>query len=127
GKEVYRHALNRMTESARTALDRSGLSAADVDRFVPHQANLRILRTVATDLGLPADRCATHVETAGNTGAASIPLALADDHANRVLSPGDRVLLTAFGGGLTWGSCLLTWPDLPPAADPAHHEEEPAA
>ncbi|MFC9481257.1 beta-ketoacyl-ACP synthase III [Streptomyces griseus] len=125
GKEVYRHALHWMTDSARTVLDRSGLAVDGVDRFVPHQANLRILRTVATDLGLPADRCATHVETAGNTGAASIPLALADDHAHRVLRPGDRVLLTAFGGGLTWGSCLLTWPDLPPTAEPAHREEEP--
>ncbi|MGW9120326.1 beta-ketoacyl-ACP synthase III [Streptomyces sp. NPDC055663] len=124
GKEVYRHAISRMTASARTVLDRAGLTVGDVDRFVPHQANLRILRTVATDLGLPLDRCATHVETAGNTGAASIPLALADAHANGVLRPGDRVLLTAFGGGLTWGSSLLTWPDLPPAAEPAHHEEE---
>ncbi|MFJ3937956.1 beta-ketoacyl-ACP synthase III [Streptomyces parvus] len=126
GKEVFRHALTRMTESARTVLKRSGLTADDVDRFVPHQANLRILRTVATDLGLPADRCATHVERAGNTGAASIPLALTDDHTHRSLRPGDRVLLTAFGGGLTWGSCLLTWPDLLPAPEPAHHEEESA-
>ncbi|WP_103759850.1 beta-ketoacyl-ACP synthase III [Streptomyces sp. SM10] len=126
GKEVYRHALTRMTDSARTVLDRSGLTVDDVDRFVPHQANLRILRTVATDLGLPADRCATHVERAGNTGAASIPLALTDDHANRLLRPGHQVLLTAFGGGLTWGSCLLTWPELPPAAAPAHHEQESA-
>ncbi|MEV7959501.1 beta-ketoacyl-ACP synthase III [Streptomyces sp. NPDC088141] len=126
GKKVFRHALSRMTESARTVLDRAGLTVDDVDRFVPHQANLRILRTVAAGLGLPADRCATHVETAGNTGAASIPLALAHDHANRALRPGGRVLLTAFGGGLTWGSCLLTWPDLPPAAEPAHQEEESA-
>ncbi|MEV5129892.1 beta-ketoacyl-ACP synthase III [[Kitasatospora] papulosa] len=124
GKEVFRHALSRMTESARTVLDRAGLTVEEIDRFVPHQANLRILRAVATDLGLPTDRCATHVRTAGNTGAASIPLALAYDQANRALHPGDRVLLTAFGGGLTWGSCLLTWPDLPTAAEPAHHEEE---
>ncbi|SFY12125.1 ketoacyl-ACP synthase III [Streptomyces atratus] len=125
GKEVYRHAVARMAGSARTVLDHAGLGVEDVDRFVPHQANLRILRTVATDLGLPFDRCATHVETAGNTGAASIPLALADSHASRVLRPGDRVLLTAFGGGLTWGSCLLTWPSLPPTPEPSHHGEEP--
>ncbi|MER6503135.1 beta-ketoacyl-ACP synthase III [Streptomyces sp. NPDC001455] len=124
GKEVYRHAVTRMVGSARTVLDRAGLGIADVNRFVPHQANLRILRTVADDLGLPVDRCATHVETAGNTGAASIPLALADSHAKRALRPGDRVLLTAFGGGLTWGSCLLTWPALPPVAEPSHHGEE---
>ncbi|MFG3407419.1 beta-ketoacyl-ACP synthase III [Streptomyces sp. NPDC048142] len=126
GKEVYRHAVSRMTESARTVLDRAGPGGEDIDRFVPHQAGLRILRAVATDLGLTADRCTTHVETAGNTGAASIPLALADAHANGVLLPGDRVLLTAFGGGLTWGSCLLTRPEPPPADEPAHHEEESA-
>ncbi|WP_335939337.1 beta-ketoacyl-ACP synthase III [Streptomyces sp. PTD5-9] len=127
GKEVYRHAVARMTDSARTVLNRAGLDVQDIDRFVPHQANLRILRTVATDLGLHIDRCATHVETVGNTGAASIPLALAAGQANRALRPGDRVLLTAFGGGLTWGSCLLTWPALLPTAEPPHHREESAS
>ncbi|MEV5205266.1 beta-ketoacyl-ACP synthase III [Streptomyces sp. NPDC053720] len=125
GKEVYRHAVARTAGSARTVLARAGLGVEDVDRFVLHQANLRILRTVATDLGLPFDRCATHVETAGNTGAAAIPPALADSHASRALQPGDRVLLTAFGGGLTWGSCLLTRPSLPPTPEPAHHGGEP--
>ncbi|MFE0678100.1 beta-ketoacyl-ACP synthase III [Streptomyces sp. NPDC058867] len=110
GKEVYRHAVTRMTESARTVLDRAGRKTDDVDLFVPHQANLRILRSVAEELGLPLERCATHVESVGNTGAASIPLALADAAARGTLARGDRLLLTAFGGGLTWGSCLLTWP-----------------
>ncbi|MER6957936.1 MULTISPECIES: beta-ketoacyl-ACP synthase III [unclassified Streptomyces] len=110
GKEVYRHAVTRMAESARAALDRAGWKIDDVDHFVPHQANLRILHSVADDLGLPRERCVTHVESVGNTGAASIPLALSDTAARGIVRPGDRLLLTAFGGGLTWGSCLLTWP-----------------
>ncbi|ELP68596.1 beta-ketoacyl-ACP synthase III [Streptomyces turgidiscabies] len=113
GKEVYRHAVTRMAQSARATLDRAGRKTDDVDLFVPHQANLRILHSVADDLGLPRERCAAHVESVGNTGAASIPLALADVSARQAVQPGDRLLLTAFGGGLTWGSCLLTWPTLP--------------
>ncbi|MFJ4578423.1 beta-ketoacyl-ACP synthase 3 [Streptomyces echinatus] len=123
GKEVYRHAVRRMAESARTTLSRAGWKTDDVDHFVPHQANLRILHSVADDLGLPRERCLTHVEDVGNTGAASIPLALADAAARGAVRPGDRLLLTAFGGGLTWGSCLLTWPGLP-GPDHPHHEGE---
>ncbi|MDQ0772262.1 3-oxoacyl-[acyl-carrier-protein] synthase-3 [Streptomyces aurantiacus] len=132
GKEVYRHAVTRMAESARATLSRAGWKIDDVDHFVPHQANLRILHSVADDLGLPRERCVTHVESVGNTGAASIPLALADAAAGRTIGPGDRLLLTAFGGGLTWGSCLLTWPAFPefpafPApARPAAQPTQPA-
>ncbi|MEV7977590.1 beta-ketoacyl-ACP synthase III [Streptomyces sp. NPDC086519] len=113
GREVYRHAVTRMAASARTALDRAGRKTDDVDHLVPHQANLRILHSVADDLGLPRERCVANVDSVGNTGAASIPLALADAAARGRIRPGDRLLLTAFGGGLTWGSCLLTWPSLP--------------
>ncbi|MEV7503169.1 beta-ketoacyl-ACP synthase III [Streptomyces sp. NPDC093018] len=112
GKEVYRHAVTRMAASARTALSGAGWTIGDLDHFVPHQANLRILHSVADDLGLSRDRCVTNVDARGNTGAASLPLALADAMAASRLRPGDRLLLTAFGGGLTWGSCLLTWPEL---------------
>ncbi|MBR8642800.1 ketoacyl-ACP synthase III [Streptomyces tuirus] len=112
GKEVFRHAVTRMTASAQATLTMADCKVEDIDRLVPHQANLRILRSVAEDLGLPPERLVTNVESVGNTGAASIPLALADAATRHTVQPGERMLLTAFGGGLTWGSCLLTWPAL---------------
>jgi 3-oxoacyl-[acyl-carrier-protein] synthase-3 len=124
GKEVYRHAVTRMAASARSALDDADWKTGDVDRFVPHQANLRILRSVAEDLGLEKDVCVSNVESVGNTGAASIPLALADAARDGTLRPGHRVLLTAFGGGLTWGSCVLQWPSLPQTDHPRTSEGE---
>ncbi|WP_372505136.1 beta-ketoacyl-ACP synthase 3 [Streptomyces parvus] len=113
GGTVYQHAVERMTGSCRTLLDRVGWDPAEVDRFVPHQANARILRAVAERVGIAPQRCVTHLERVGNTGAASIPLALADAADDGLLHPGDRVLLTAFGGGLTWGSAALRWPGTP--------------
>jgi 3-oxoacyl-[acyl-carrier-protein] synthase III len=97
-----------MAASSRRVLERAGLSSAHIDRFVGHQANARILVAVAERLGVPLDRCVLNVARYGNTSAASIPLALAEGG----LQPDDRVLLTAFGAGLTWGSALLRWPDL---------------
>jgi len=109
GGDVYRHAVARMTASSRAVLDAAGRDVADVDLMVGHQANLRILAAVAERLGLPEERCQVSVDRHGNTSAASIPLALVDARAQGRLEPGTRLLLTAFGGGLTWGSCLLTW------------------
>jgi 3-oxoacyl-[acyl-carrier-protein] synthase-3 len=108
GREVYRHAVARMVASSRTVLERVGWTVDDVDRLVAHQANSRIIDAVGDRLGLPAAKRFLNVDRYGNTSAASIPLALADAD----LSPGDRVLLSAFGGGLTWGSTVLTWPDI---------------
>ncbi|MEV1047826.1 beta-ketoacyl-ACP synthase 3 [Streptomyces sp. NPDC049916] len=113
GSTVYQHAVERMTGSCRALLDRIGWDPGDVDRFVPHQANARILSAVADRVGIAPQRCVTQVERVGNTGAASIPLALADAAGRGVLRGGDRVLLTAFGGGLTWGSAALRWPGTP--------------
>ncbi|MFD0056895.1 beta-ketoacyl-ACP synthase III [Streptomyces sp. NPDC005047] len=113
GKSVFFAAVRRMTESSRTVLARTGWEVADVDRLVGHQANTRILHAVADQLGLPPERAVLNIERVGNTSAASIPLALADAMADGQLRAGDRVLLTAFGGGATWGSATLTWPDLP--------------
>ncbi len=108
GREVYRHAIPRMVESSRAVLAKAGMQVADVDRLVGHQANARILNAVGERLGVPTERCTVNIDRYGNTSGATIPLALADAG----LAAGDRVLLTAFGGGLTWGSALLTWPDL---------------
>lgn len=108
GREVYRQAVARMAESSLAVLDRAGLDIDDVDRLVGHQANARILEAVADRLGVPPERRVVNVAEYGNTSAASIPLALADLD----LEPGQRVLLTAFGAGLSWGSTLLRWPQL---------------
>ncbi|MFJ6179939.1 beta-ketoacyl-ACP synthase 3 [Streptomyces sp. NPDC092295] len=110
GRAVYQHAVERMTGSCRSLLRAVGWDAAEVDHFVPHQANARILRAVAERVGIGVQRCVTHLDRVGNTGAASIPLALADADARGRFRAGDRMLLTAFGGGLTWGTVALRWP-----------------
>jgi 3-oxoacyl-[acyl-carrier-protein] synthase-3 len=112
GTAVFRQACARMAESSRVVLDRAGWMVADVDRFVGHQANIRILQSTAKQLGLPADAVISNIEHAANTSAASIPLALADACADGTLLAGHRVLLSAFGAGLTWGSTVLRWPDV---------------
>ena len=113
GKAVFSAAVRRMAQSARAVLSRTGWEVTDVDRLVSHQANIRIIHAVAEQLGLPTERAVLNIERVGNTSAASIPLALADGMADGTLAAGDRVLLTAFGGGATWGSATLTWPVLP--------------
>jgi 3-oxoacyl-[acyl-carrier-protein] synthase III len=114
GKEVFWHAVQRMAESVRTVLGHAGLGVDDVDWLVCHQANLRIMNRLADELGFPPGRSICNIAEVGNTAAASIPLALAHAHSIGTLHTGDRILLTAFGGGLTWGSALLTWPDVRP-------------
>ena len=109
GGDVYRNAVTRMAASARAVLGRAGLGVDDVDLFVGHQANVRILDAVAQRLGVDPARSHITVDQHGNTSAASIPLALADARDRGRLAPGDTVLLAAFGAGLTWGACLLTW------------------
>ncbi|NGO70393.1 beta-ketoacyl-ACP synthase III [Streptomyces boncukensis] len=112
GREVFKHAVMRMTASGRTVLERAGRSAADVDRLVAHQANIRIVHQLADELRIGRDRVVTNIDRVGNTAAASIPLALLHGVADGAVRPGQQTLLTAFGAGLTWGSTLLTWPDL---------------
>ena len=116
GRRVFRNAVFRMVNSARAVLDRAGWQVSDVHRLVAHQANSRILTAVAKELALPMDRVVSNIARVGNTSAASIPLALGDAVLEGVLRPGQRVLLTAFGGGLTWGSTVLTWPGVPAIA-----------
>lgn len=115
GKAVFRNAVERMTESSRRVAQESGWPVESIDRLLAHQANLRILYAVADQLRLPRERCPVHLDRVGNTAAASLPLVLADAVTQRRLVPGHRTVLTAFGGGLTWGAAALTWPDVQPA------------
>ncbi|MBW3662820.1 MAG: beta-ketoacyl-ACP synthase 3 [Actinobacteria bacterium] len=108
GREVYRHAVRRMAASSLAVLDAAGLTPDDVDLFVGHQANARILDAVTARVGIDPARAHVTVDRHANTSAASIPLALADAAAAGRIAPGARVLVTAFGGGLTWGSALLS-------------------
>jgi 3-oxoacyl-[acyl-carrier-protein] synthase-3 len=112
GQAVYRHAVEKMVQSTTRVLELAEWSVSMVDWLVCHQANERILNSVAARLGIPAGRCLINIDQVGNTAAASIPLALAHGAQCEALRPGDRVALTAFGGGLTWGSTLLRWPDI---------------
>ncbi|MGW4564898.1 beta-ketoacyl-ACP synthase III [Streptomyces sp. NPDC004561] len=112
GRETYRHAVERMTSASTEAAERAGWRLADVDRFVAHQANARILDAVSDRLGVPGERRLSNIARVGNTGAASIPLLLAEATAEGRLTAGHRVLLTAFGGGLSWGAATVVWPEL---------------
>lgn len=112
GKTVFRKAIFQMSGSAQSVLRKAGLRLRDVDRFVIHQANARIINGVADMLGLPPDRFVRNIGEVGNTAAASVPLAMASACESGELRVGQRVLLGAFGGGLTWGSTVLRWPDI---------------
>lgn len=114
GQAVYRNAVERMTESTMDVLAETAWATTDVDHFVGHQANRRILDAVAGRLELPAERLVVNLDRVGNTAAASIPLALSDAYDAGALRAGDKVVLAAFGGGTTWGAATLTWPDLDP-------------
>jgi 3-oxoacyl-[acyl-carrier-protein] synthase-3 len=114
GHDAYVNAVPAMTHSALRVAESAGWHTDDIDAFVGHQANIRILRSVARRLGVPPDQVIANIEDVGNTAAASIPLALAAAAEQDRLKVFDRVVLTAFGGGLTWGSTALTWPDVRP-------------
>ena len=109
GPETFRHAVKRMVEVTGQALAAAGLVAEDIDLFVYHQANRRILRKVAERLQLPPDRVVDCVDRYGNTSAGSIPIALAEAESEGRLTGGTRVLLSAFGAGLAWGGVVLEW------------------
>ncbi|MEV8335054.1 beta-ketoacyl-ACP synthase III [Streptomyces niveus] len=114
GRQVFHQAVTHMGDSAIRLLDRIGWDKASVNHLVGHQANVRILKSLARYLDLPEDRAVINIDRVGNTSAASIPLALADAAVSGRLKPGDRVLMTAFGGGLTWASTAIIWPDITP-------------
>ena len=109
GKEVFRHAVEKLAQTARTAIARAGISPDEVDWIVPHQANLRIIRGTAQKLNLPMDRVVVTVADHGNTSAASIPLALSVGVARGQIKQGDLIVTEAIGGGLAWGAVVLRW------------------
>jgi 3-oxoacyl-[acyl-carrier-protein] synthase III len=107
GKEVFRHAVQRMSEVVETALEANGLKIDDVDWLIPHQANKRIMDSIAKKLGFPAEKIVVTVDRQANTSAATIPLALAEASSDGRLKDGDLVALSALGGGFSWGSALF--------------------
>jgi 3-oxoacyl-[acyl-carrier-protein] synthase III len=109
GPEVYRHAVARMGEATVTAVRSAGLTLEDIDLFVYHQANGRILRALAEKLQLPSERVVDVIENLGNSSAATLPLGLAAAEREGRLRPGARVLLSAFGAGFTWGAGVIEW------------------
>ncbi|MDP3256935.1 MAG: beta-ketoacyl-ACP synthase III [Bosea sp. (in: a-proteobacteria)] len=109
GKEVFRHAVQNLAETVRHTFAETGLSGADIDWFVPHQANRRIIDATADKLGIGHERVVITVDRHGNTSAASIPLALAEAHRDGRIKRGQLVLIEAMGGGFTWGSALIRW------------------
>jgi 3-oxoacyl-[acyl-carrier-protein] synthase III len=109
GKEVFRRAVRVVVESAERAMADAGLTSADITVMVPHQANLRIIQAACQRLGIPEERTAVVIDRYGNTSSASIPLALHDVLLHDRVHDGDHVLLTGFGGGMTWASAVLHW------------------
>jgi 3-oxoacyl-[acyl-carrier-protein] synthase-3 len=112
GREVFKFATRIIVSSARQVLDSSGLDVGDVDLFVPHQANIRIIDAAARKLGIPPERVFSNLERHGNTSCASIPLCLEEAAAEGRLGRGDTVLMVGFGGGLSWGSCLVRFGEI---------------
>jgi 3-oxoacyl-[acyl-carrier-protein] synthase III len=109
GREVFKFATRVLVQSANDVLDRCGVSVDDVDVYVPHQANVRIIDHAAKKLGFPQEKVVINVDRYGNTSSGSIPLALADAAADGRLRAGQLVLMTGMGAGLTWGSALMRW------------------
>jgi 3-oxoacyl-[acyl-carrier-protein] synthase-3 len=109
GSEVFKVAVRMFVECAQTILSRHGMTAADIDLFIPHQANLRIIEAAAKRVGLPMERVFVNVDRYGNTGAASVYVALEEAVAAGRVKRGDKLLLAAFGGGFAWGAALLQW------------------
>jgi len=109
GKEVFRHAVEKLAETAHTALEKVGLDGDDVDWIVPHQANIRIIKGTAKRMNVPMERVVVTVQDHGNTSAASIPLALSVGKSKGQIKQGDLIVTEAIGGGLAWGSVVLRW------------------
>jgi 3-oxoacyl-[acyl-carrier-protein] synthase-3 len=109
GREVFKFATRILVKSAQDVMERCGVTIDDVDVYVPHQANMRIIDHATKKLGVPSEKVVINVDRYGNTSSGSIPLALADAAQDGRLKPGKLVLMTGMGAGLTWGSALIRW------------------
>jgi 3-oxoacyl-[acyl-carrier-protein] synthase III len=109
GNEVFKVAVRMFEDSAKRIIERNGFTVEDIDMFVPHQANLRIIEAAVKRLKLPMERVVVNVDRYGNTGAASVYVALEEAWAAKRITSGDLLLLAAFGGGFTWGAALVRW------------------
>jgi len=109
GPEVFRRAVTTMGDSAARAIKDAGLSLEDVDLVIPHQANTRIIDATARRLGIDDSKVFVNIEAYGNTSAATIPVALTEALEQGRVNPGDNIVFTAFGGGLSWGSAVYRW------------------
>jgi 3-oxoacyl-[acyl-carrier-protein] synthase-3 len=109
GREVFKHAVNRMIEACQKAIAKAGLTIDDVDLIIPHQANLRIIEAIGHRLGAPVEKYFINLEKYGNISAASIPVALDEVVRSGRIKKGDTIVLVAFGGGFTWGAAVLDW------------------
>lgn len=107
GKEVFKYAVNSLTQAAEAVMEQAGVSAADVDLVIPHQANIRIIDGVGKKLALDDNKMIVSVDHHGNTSAASIPLALSENYASGRIKKGDLIVLTAMGAGFTWGGAIV--------------------
>ncbi|MEL6100245.1 MAG: beta-ketoacyl-ACP synthase III [Pseudomonadota bacterium] len=109
GNQVFRHAVEKLAATAENAIEKAGVTTADVDWIVPHQANIRIIQGTAKKMDIPMDRVVVTVQDHGNTSAASIPLALSVGVERGQIKPGDLIVTEAIGGGLAWGAVVLRW------------------
>lgn len=109
GSEVYRFAVNAMGDACKRVLEKVNLAAEDIDLFVPHQANIRIIDSAAARLSLPEEKVFKNVDKYGNTSAGSVPIALHEAQSSGRLKPGDLVMTVGFGAGLVWGANLIRW------------------
>jgi 3-oxoacyl-[acyl-carrier-protein] synthase-3 len=109
GREVYRHAVQSMMSASKEAIERAGLTVDDIECFIPHQANLRIIETIAAKLHVPMDRFFVNLNEYGNTSAAAVAIALDEAQRSGRIKRGDHILMVVFGGGLTWASAVVRW------------------
>lgn len=112
GREVFKFAVRIIPESGQQVMDKSGLSVADIDWFIPHQANIRIIEAACERFGLPMEKTVVNLDRYGNTSAATVPLALSEAVADGRIKDGQQLLMVAFGGGLSWAATTLKWYDV---------------